>query len=190
MQTQLACQFILDAMTTHLPPQLTYHTVQHTRDVMQQADRIARSEGIDGDLLALIRTAACYHDAGFLNVYAEHEEESCRIAMQELPLFGYSPSQITLVCQLIRATRLPQAPSTLPEAILCDADLDYLGRDDYASISQLLLTEWLSFGCLADPTQWLSIQRTFLSNHTYFTPTNQQLREPGKQKTLACISLE
>ncbi|GAB3959402.1 hypothetical protein GCM10028805_55450 [Spirosoma harenae] len=185
MQTQLACQFILNALTAHLPHQLTYHNIDHTYDVVKQANRIARAEGIiDDELLALIHTAACYHDAGFLYVYANHEEESCQIATRHLPTFDYSPSQIAQVCQLIRATRLPQAPTTLAEAILCDADLDYLGRDDYASISQLLLTEWLTFGYLPDPSQWLSIQRSFLTKHSYFTRTNQQLREPRKQQTL------
>ena len=190
MQTQLACQFILNTLTDHLSPKLTYHCSQHTYDVVKQADRIARAEGIvDEELLALLRTAACYHDAGFLYVYADHEEESCRIATQQLPTFGYSADQIVQVCQLIRATRLPQLPTTLPETILCDADLDYLGRDDYPAISQLLVTEWLAFGILADPAQWLSIQRTFLTNHSYFTHTNQQLREPRKQQTLAALEL-
>ncbi len=188
MQTQLACQYILNRMTTELSPRLTYHNVQHTYDVVKQADRIARAEGIlDDELLALIRTAACYHDAGFLHVYAGHEEESCRIAMLHLPAFGYTPAQIAQVCQLIRATRLPQAPATLPEAVLCDADLDYLGRDDYAPISRSLLTEWLSFGHLTDATQWPAIQRSFLTSHAYFTPKNQQLREHRKQQTLAVL---
>jgi uncharacterized protein len=179
---------MLDTLTAQLSPKLTYHSVQHTRDVMKQADRIARSEGIDDEeLLALIHTAACYHDAGFLYVYTDHETDSCQIATQHLPTFDYSPPQIEQICQLIRATRLPQTPTNLPEAILCDADLDYLGRDDYPSISQSLLTEWLAFGYLADSTKWLSIQRSFLSNHRYFTDTNQQLRDLRKQRTLAAL---
>ena len=132
MQTQLACQYIMDQLTRHLSAKLTYHSVQHTHDVAQQAVRIARAEGItDQESLDLLQTAAYYHDAGFLNAYNEHEEESCRIAVEVLPAFGYAPAQIGQICQLIRATRIPQAPTTLLEAILCDADLDYLGRDDY-----------------------------------------------------------
>ncbi|GAB3710889.1 hypothetical protein GCM10027592_47980 [Spirosoma flavus] len=191
MQTHLACQYILNELAAHLPARLTYHAVQHTHDVVQQADRIAHAEGIiDDELLALLRTAACYHDAGFLHVYADHEAESCRIAAQHLPLFGYSAGQIALVCQLIRATRLPQKPATLLEAVLCDADLDYLGRDDYWPISQLLFSEWLAFGFLPKPDQWLSIQRSFLTSHRYFTTTNQQLRETGKQQTLAALEAQ
>lgn len=188
MQTQLACQHIMSELTGHLSPKLTYHTIQHTQDVMQQANRIARAEGItDRESLELLRTAACYHDAGFLRTYAEHEEESCRIAMEVLPAYGYSPSQLAQVCQLIRATRLPQTPTTQLEAILCDADLDYLGRDDYAVISQTLLSEWCAYNRLPDISQWPTIQRSFLRNHRYFTAANQQLREPYKQRALATI---
>jgi uncharacterized protein len=188
MQTQLACQYIANELTGNLSPELTYHSIQHTHDVAQQASRIARAEGItDQELLDLLQTAAYYHDAGFLRAYAEHEEESCKLAMELLPAFGYSVAQITLVCQLIRATRLPQTPTTLLEAILCDADLDYLGRDDYAAISQTLLSEWCAYDRLPDLSQWHTIQRSFLSNHRYFTATNQQLREPHKQAALATM---
>ena len=188
MQTQLACQYITDELTKNLSSKLTYHSIQHTYDVVQQTNRIARAEGItDQELLDVLQTAAYYHDAGFLRAYAEHEEESCQLAMEILPAFGYSPAQIALVCQLIRATRLPQTPATLLEAILCDADLDYLGRADYAAISETLLSEWCAYDRLPDPSQWPTIQRSFLSNHRYFTATNQQLRESHKQLALASI---
>jgi uncharacterized protein len=190
MQTQLACQFMLDMLKANLSPLLTYHSVHHTQDVMKQTDRIARAEGItDPDLLHLLQTAACYHDVGFLTVYAEHEAESCRIAALYLPTFGYTPAQVAQVCELIRSTRIPQSPTTLAEAILCDADLDYLGREDYGPISQLLLEEWLAYDYLTDPADWVSIQRAFLGSHYYFTPTNRYLRELGKQRTLAMIQI-
>lgn len=188
MQTQAACQHILDELDRRLSPALTYHTSGHTRDVVEQADRIARSEGItDAGSLALLKTAACFHDAGFIHAYDDHEEESCRIAMALLPQFAYSPEQIEVICQLIRATRLPQSPTCLLGEILCDADLDYLGREDYFAVSQTLLAEWLAYGRLSDPERWPAIQRSFLQNHRYFTRSSQQLREPRKQQALAGI---
>ncbi len=191
MQTQLACQYIEDKLMQCLPARLTYHTVLHTLDVAEQAARIARAEGItDQELLDVLQTAAYYHDAGFLRTYQEHEEESCRIALEVLPDYDYRPDQITQVCQLIRATRMPQSPTTLLQAVLCDADLDYLGRDDYPRISELLRLEWISYGLLDDPSQWSNIQRSFLSSHQYFTLTNQQDREPHKLQALALLQIQ
>lgn len=188
MHTESACQYIIDELTAHLSPRLTYHTVQHTHDVAAQAERIARAEGItNAESLALLKTAACYHDAGFMHVYDEHEAESCRIARRMLPTFGYTSNQIDQVCRAIQATRIPQTPVDQLGTILCDADLDYLGRADYYRISQTLLAEWISYNRLPDPGRWLPIQQSFLGNHRYFTATNQQLREPRKQQALAAI---
>ena len=170
----------------YLPAQLTYHTVLHTLDVVEQAARIARAEGItDQEPLGLLQTAAYYHDSGFLRAYREHEEESCQIAGEILPEYSYDSDQIAQICQLIRATRMPQSPTTLLQATLCDADLDYLGRDDYSRISESLRLEWITYGLLPDPSQWPGIQRAFLGGHRYFTATNQKLREPHKALSLA-----
>ena len=44
------------------------------------------------------------------------------------------------------ATEIPQNPKTHLEMIMCDADLDYLGRYDFETISNNLYTEFLDFG--------------------------------------------
>ncbi len=180
-----ACRFILDELTRKLSPSLTYHCVQHTLDVVEQSARLAEAEGItDPETLAILQTAAYYHDAGFIRTYDDHEEEGCRIACSILPDYGYTSGEINTVCSLIRATRIPQTPAGLLEQIICDADLDYLGRDDYPAISQTLYTEWIAWNKLPEPTRWLPIQVSFLGNHRYFTRTNQELREPVKQQAL------
>jgi uncharacterized protein len=185
MNVQEACNHIQDRLARELPADLTYHNLAHTRDVTAQADRIARAEGIsDAESLALLQTAACYHDSGFLYVYDEHEAESCQIASVALPDFGYSASQIETVCRLIRATRIPQSPTDHLSQILCDADLDYLGRADYAPISETLRAEWTALGRLPDPSRWLTIQQGFLGKHQYFTVSNRMLRAERKQQTL------
>ena len=183
-----ACQYILDELTRKLSPDLTYHCVQHTLDVVEQSARLAAAEGItDEETVAILQTAAYYHDAGFIRTYDDHEEEGCRMAQAILPDFGYTTGQIEAVCALIRATRIPQSPQNLPEQIICDADLDYLGRTDYPAISQTLYTEWITYNKLPDPARWLPIQVAFLGNHRYFTQTNQLLREPLKQQALEQI---
>lgn len=186
MQINDAIRYITGRLKQELSAQLTYHTVQHTEDVAIQAERIALAEGItDQEQLTLLKTAAYYHDAGFLVVYDEHEAEGCQIAREILPAFGYLPAQIETICQLIRATRLPQTPTNKLDMILCDADLDYLGRDDFPIISPSLFEEWKAYGRLTDPVAWMDIQIRFLENHRYFTTASQQLREPVKQQHLA-----
>jgi hypothetical protein len=84
---------------------------------------------------------------------------------------------------MILATKIPQSPKNQFEQILCDADLDYLGRDDYAINSNNLLKE-IELSKKLTTKEWLLLQEKFLKGHTYFTPTSQKLRNPSKQKTL------
>ena len=177
--------YVLDQLRRNLSPSLLYHGLHHTLDVVQQAGSLARAEGItDTEELALLRTAAYYHDAGFLTTYQGHEEASCALARQVLPDFGYTPPQLELICQLIMATQMPQCPGNSHLArILCDADLDYLGRPaDFWPISQTLFGELAARGLASGEAAWLELQVRFLSTHHYWTPTATARREPAKQE--------
>jgi predicted metal-dependent HD superfamily phosphohydrolase len=179
--------YVLDQLRQHLSPDLYYHGLHHTLDVVEQAHSLAVAEGIrDTDQLALLRTAAFYHDSGFLTTYHGHEEASCELARQTLPDLRYSAGQIELICRLIMATKVPQTPGDLHLArILCDADLDYLGRSDFWSISNTLFTELQARGLATDEQNWHQVQLKFLSTHRYWTPTAAARREAEKQARLA-----
>jgi len=82
------------------------------------------------------------------------------------------------------ATRIPQSPANLLESILCDADLDYLGRDDFKKIGQTLFEEFTEYSILQDEQAWNKLQVSFLSSHQYHTETNRTLREPVKRRYL------
>lgn len=173
---------VIQKLTTILSPGLTYHNVDHTLDVLKQAELIAGKEGITNkeDLL-LIKISALYHDIGFINVYSGHEEESCRIARPELESFGFSSSQIEKVVGMIRATKVPQQPQNLMEQILCDSDLDYLGRNDFFTIGEGLYQEFLIKKIVASYQDWNLLQIRFLEKHHYFTRTSMQRRQKQKE---------
>lgn len=178
--------YVLDQLR-HLPADLRYHGLHHTLDVVQAALQLAAAEGLtDPTQLALLRTAAHYHDAGFLTTYQGHEAAGCQLARQVLPGFGYADEHIELICRLIMATQMPQSPGAEPLAcLLCDADLDYLGRPDYWPVSQTLRQELAGRGQQFDERGWLELQEQFLSQHHYWTEAATRLREPQKQARLA-----
>ncbi|RSK48421.1 HD domain-containing protein [Hymenobacter rigui] len=179
--------YILPQLRQHLSSTLFYHGLHHTLDVVEQALSLAEAEGItDAAELTLLRTAALYHDAGFLTTYQGHEVAGCELARQVLPRFGYTPPQIELIAELVLATRMPQNPGTRHLArILCDADLDYLGRPDFWPISQTLYDELTLRGLMTDETAWLQLQVDFLSSHRYWTSTATARRETQKLARLA-----
>lgn len=172
----------------NLQPTLTYHSPAHTLDVLEQCERIATAEGLtDPRRMFLLKVAALYHDIGFLNRYSDHEEESCRIFLADATQHTFSEEEKNDVLHMIMATRLPQQPATLAERIICDADLDYLGRTDFPTIGDRLRREFISHGIVADDDGWQDLQLRFLNAHHYHTESSKTLREPVKQKHLqAC----
>lgn len=177
-----AQKFILKKMGDELPGHLFYHGLHHTRDVYSAAVMIAKEEGITSERdLALIKTATLYHDSGFTIDYQNHEESGCDLARKTLPGFDYSQDDIDVICGMIMATKIPQNPQNKLEEILCDADLDYLGRDDFYEIGDTLFSELKFYNKIKDEQQWNKIQVSFLNAHQYYTNFGKTHREQQKQ---------
>jgi uncharacterized protein len=187
MDQEEAAAFIKAKLKQELPEGRTYHSYGHTMDVHNAAVDIAKREGVNGEDLQLLRTAALFHDSGFLQVDLEHEEASCRIVRKHLPGFGYTPEQVEKICAMIMATKIPQSPHDQLSRILCDADLDYLGRDDFFHIGNTLFEELKSYGVVSSEREWNELQLRFLETHQYFTRTNKNGREQIKQQHLVQV---
>ncbi|MES2628822.1 MAG: adenylate/guanylate cyclase domain-containing protein [Bacteroidota bacterium] len=176
-------EYVLKELSEKLPPNLYYHGVHHTIDVLNVAELLSIQEQLSASETELIRAAALFHDSGFLTAYHQHEEASCTMTRATMPLFGYSQGIIDEVCTLILATKMPQTPKNHLERILCDADLDYLGRDDYDHISDNLFRELKEYGYSGDDDSWREKQMEFLGNHRYFL-INTEARKAAKEKNL------
>ena len=175
--------YIRDRFKRDFPP-LAYHSPAHIEDVYESALRIGSAEGVSDEELDLLRVGALFHDAGFLHTTAKHEECGADMASGVLPVFGFSRDQIAVIRSMIMATRIPQDPKNLMDRIMCDADLDYLGRDDFYPIGNKLYVELKQIGVVQDDRSWNTLQQKFLSAHRYHTAFSQANREPQKQARL------
>jgi len=174
-------EIVLDRLEKELPPYLYYHNFKHTIDVINQAELIGYGEGVDDESILLLKTAALFHDAGHIIDYDEHEYNGTQLAREYLPKYRYTQDQIDRICELIMATKLPPDPKSLLESIMCDADLDYLGRSDFIPVSNTLYKELKEQDKIGSLNDWNKIQVKFLSNHQFFTKTALNLREVNKQ---------
>ena len=184
MHYQHAKEFILKRLRNDLPETRTYHCFEHTMDVYSSAIDIAEKEGVNGTDLELLKLAALYHDCGFMVQDHDHEEAGCKIATEKLTEYGYSEESITRVCDMIMATKIPQSPKNQLEKILCDADLDYLGRSDFFLIGDTLYEEFMTYGVVSSFEEWNKLQVSFLESHTYCTDTSKELRHDKKAENL------
>lgn len=173
-------EFVLDKLEKGLPKNLYYHNLKHTVDVYTQVELIGRAEGLCEEDLLLVRTAAILHDAGHLIDYDYHEEMGVKLAKEILPKYQYSQGQIDIISNIIMATKMPPKPQTLMERIICDADLDYLGRTDFLPVSNNLYKELHEHGSINSLTEWNNLQVKFIEKHQYFTNTAQKLRNVNK----------
>lgn len=187
MDFKAAKEFILNKLKKELKPDLYYHCYNHTTDVYEASKKLAKMEQITEKELILLKTAALFHDSGFLMGYKNHEELSIQFVKERLPEFGYELSDIETICRMIQSTQLPQKPQNLLEKILCDADLDYLGRDDFFMIANKLLCEWNENGMNTSLKKWYHIQVDFLKSNSYFTDSAIILRDEKKSKNLIQI---
>ena len=184
-----AKETIVHHLEQNLPSDLFYHGIHHTFDVFDAALVIAENEKIDSaDDFTLLKTAALFHDSGFTIDASKHEECGCDLAREILPACDYTNSQIDQICGMIMATKIPQQPLNLLERIICDADLDYLGRDDFFKIGDTLYQELKAFDKIKDATQWNQLQISFLSNHQYHTEFSRGNREIKKQENLQAVT--
>ncbi len=187
-QYGLIHRHVLQMLGEKLSSQLTYHCVEHTIDVLGQAIRIAGEEDItDEQDMFVLKVATLYHDSGFIATYKGHEEKSWELAEKELPQFGVTPEQLNRIHGLIAATHIPQTPMNHLEQVICDADLDYLGREDFIPIANLLYQELLTLKMIKNEKEWNRIQIRFLSSHHYFTVSSVKLRSEKEAVHLAAL---
>jgi hypothetical protein len=182
--------YILHRLQNELVPTLFYHNYHHTFDVINAAMEIAAAEKISEEEKVLLRMAAAFHDSGFIYVYKDHEEKSCEIAREKLPSFGFDKGQIDVICGIIMATRVPQRPINKLEQIICDADLDYFGRDNVFEVAKKLFKESKIYTDIGDEKEWDKMQIAFLKKHHYHTAYAQKARQQKKQEYLEALLKE
>jgi predicted metal-dependent HD superfamily phosphohydrolase len=184
MNFHAAKAYILDRLERQLSDQLTYHSLSHTLDVFHTTDELCDLENINPYERLLLKTAALYHDSGFLIDNVNHEELGCQIVQEHLPRYRYTNGEIKTIQSMIMATKIPQSPKNHLEQVLCDADLDYLGRKDFYGIGNTLFQELKAYNVLQDKIAWNKLQVKFIEAHNFFTSSNQYRREQQKQEYL------
>ena len=175
---------ILDYLEHKLPENLYYHNIKHTIDVTTEVELIGWAEGVSEEDILLLKLAALFHDAGHTISYKDHEHYGTVMAREKLASYDFTKEQIDTVCRLIMSTKMPPQPKDILECIMCDSDLDYLGRTDFIPVSNALYKELKDHGMIESWEAWNKMQLKFIGKHQYFTKTAIQLREVNKKQQI------
>ena len=177
--------YVLTTLAEKLDEKLLYHSITHTINVEKAALKYAKLEGISAKETILLRTAAIFHDIGFLNEYQQNEAHAVELLCKIAPQYGYSSDDIKFIEKLILATASSVQPQNIFEKIICDADHDYLGKKDYHLTAKHLRHELQDYGQSLTEEQWLNRQIDYLqSKHQYYTNSALNIRQAGKEKRI------
>ena len=180
-------QYVRELFRDELPAGIKYHNADHTlhsiKGVVAVANNLAKLEDVSELDRELIIAAAYFHDTGYIREYEKNEPIAARMAGRILKLIGYKPDEIEKVQKMILATDPDVEPKTHVEKILCDSDLDNLGREDFFQLDEKLREGRGIRGIdVSDDVTWYSNTLEFLKKHQYYTESQNKLRAKGKQK--------
>jgi predicted metal-dependent HD superfamily phosphohydrolase len=178
-------RYVVSYFEMRQDPDLIYHDIKHTKDVVTTATRIANHYQLNDEDFFIVVTAAWFHDTGYFLNKTDHENQSATNAAEFLKQLKVDDAVIEKVKGCILATRMPQNPEGLLQQILCDADLYHLGTDDFADRSKLMRKEMESCKHVEiDKQLWREKTIELMEAHHYFTDYAQLLLNDQKEKNL------
>ncbi|MCB9081258.1 MAG: HD domain-containing protein [Lewinellaceae bacterium] len=180
-----AHQFVADFYHEHVDDRFLFHNFQHALDVLEATRRLSTGVPVGHQEAELLELTALFHDTGYDQGAAGHEDRSKNYARAFLEQQQYPEELIQTVERLIEATKVDHEPQDLLEMLIRDADYSHLGTELYwdrcSRVRQELLMTRKNFMPEED---WVQFELEFITNHQYHTEVARQLYYAGKQKNI------
>ena len=169
----------------HDTKNLIYHNLKHTQDVVAAATQIANHYQLNDDDFFIVLAAVWFHDLGYLTDLNAHEDKGAELAAAFLEKHGVNAEYVDLVKGCIKATKMPQSPSTLLEEIVCDADLFHLGTDSFPDLNKRMRkeAEW-RFDKKISKHEWRKGTLQLLETHHFHTDYARNLLQAKKDQNV------
>ncbi len=180
---QEAQKYVSDLILTKVNKSVTFHTLQHTQEVVAASGRMADYYQLSDEDRFALSLAAWFHDTGYSSGQAKnHENVSVELVNEFMKQHQIGSPVSDKVIGCINATKLPQSPNHLIEQIIADADLFHLGTEDFKEKNRLLREELNGFGGQdISKKEWRKQNVAFLERHKYFTSYAIQHLQPLKE---------
>jgi predicted metal-dependent HD superfamily phosphohydrolase/protein-S-isoprenylcysteine O-methyltransferase Ste14 len=175
--------YVTNFISEQVPKEYAYHDVQHTLDVVAAVQEIGQSFELGENEIEMLVLTAWFHDTGYDKGATGHEERSAKYIEDYLKNYNYSPEKIKIIQACILATKMPHAPETLLQRIICDADLSHLGQNVYWDRCSRVRQEMtLTKSSIMSELEWIDFELKFINQHSYQTTIAEQLYGKRKEK--------
>jgi predicted metal-dependent HD superfamily phosphohydrolase len=165
---------------------LYYHQYEHTLDVYKRSTYLAKKEWLNDEEIEIIQLSALFHDTGFVISYDKNEPIGAKIASIFLKTMLYPEEKIKIIERLILATNPDyEEPIDIYEAIIKDADIDNLWRDDFFEKWKKVKSEIETMKRIRikDP-DWHHAMLDILYKNKFFTKTQKEERQQKKDENI------
>jgi predicted metal-dependent HD superfamily phosphohydrolase len=181
--------YISALLAEKLPEIIIFHNFNHALLVKKYAETIGEQAALTADEMNILRICALFHDAGYVNSYEHHNEESIIIASAFLADHEVDPQTISHISEIISSNKLPQNPGDKIAEVLCDADMMYIASESGIEQFDLMYDETamqkpnfdkrsaFEKGCIG-----------FFKTHTYFTEYGKTILQPKKEAAAKRLS--
>jgi uncharacterized protein len=188
---KLVENYTCSILTEKSPRQNVYHSIDHTKEVVNAVSEIRKGENISEDEFEIITISAWFHDLGYIERTKGHEEISAMFASNFLSENEYDSGKLEQVLGTILSTKVPQHPQNHLQQIICDADLHHVGKNTFETRNNLfrIESEFYAGKKLSD-VQWLTQTIEFLTQHHFFTDYAIKYFSSVKEQNLLLMQLQ
>jgi predicted metal-dependent HD superfamily phosphohydrolase len=177
-------EYVFLLLQNDLPSDIIYHNFSHTLRVVKKIKELVTGEEVNSKEALLLEIAAWFHDTGYVNGSNNHEDYSVKIAKEYLKDL-ISEKDLSVVENLILATKVDHKPINHSERIIRDADCSHIASINYNQISDLLkeevrLTNKLDYSDL----DWEKENISFFIKHQFYTNYAIENWQENKQTNL------
>lgn len=180
-----AAQHVTRMFEDHHNPALVYHSIDHTKNVVEKAEEIAAHYQLSEREMLIIYIAAWFHDTGHLFTdIVGHEDKSIDLMREFMQGRIEDETLVQEIADCIMATHMPHVPHNRLQEIMCDADTYHFGTKDFKITNKQVREELKLRNFTAPLKEWEKNTLELLKQHKYFTSYCQQLLAAGKQKNI------
>jgi predicted metal-dependent HD superfamily phosphohydrolase len=177
--------YVRDLFKQHDNANLVFHNLEHTQTVVDRAQEIAAHYKIPDKELLELSIAAWFHDTGHLVTDPpDHEEKSVALMEEFMKSKTDDEEMINNIATLIRITKFPPKPQSLPEMIICDADTYHFGLEDFKQTNKAMKKELILRNMNTRVLDWEMNSLELLKKHQFYTTYCIGLLQKGKEKNI------
>jgi len=169
------------------PPNLYFHNSSLVRNISNQVELLSNAEQLPEEEFITVKLASVFLFSGYISDYDNPLGASLLTVDEILPKYGFNPSTIEGVKELIRNS-YDNIRRTASDNILHDARYDYLGRVDFMKLTDKLYKEESEYGKIHEKKEWFELQKKLLIDRGFITNTAKLLRSVTLEDQLASLA--